>query len=166
MGPRFSKHLLCVQPSHGGMEHCRRKVPFKFFTFFSQVSSNSRKEFQSPTLRLHGGSIVLLLKRFEQRGSSSCTWNSLHYLLCEKRWCPISKLLNLQCVYYILGKLPEVASLIEWCGVSSQRFWYFLLLVEGEIVTQFFWSFKGDEKYYEIINVEAQNMILPNDATG
>lgn len=31
------------------------------------MSSNSRKEFQSPTLRLHGGSIVLLLKRFEQR---------------------------------------------------------------------------------------------------
>lgn len=65
---------------------------------------------------------MLLLKRFEQRGSSPCIWNSsLHYLLYEKHWSPIIKLLNLQCVYYILGKISEFASLISLlCGFISK----------------------------------------------
>lgn len=143
------------KPNCGGMEHWEERCLLNF-SFFFYMSSNSKKEFQSPTLRLSGGSTMLLLKRFEQRGSSSCTWNSsLHNLLSEKHWSPIIKLFNLQCVYYILGKISEVASFIRLCGFISKVLIFLSLGGERNSNSGFFWSFEGDEKSYEIISVVA-----------
>lgn len=157
--PYWDQDLLSTcfesKPNCGGMEHWEERCLLNF-SFFFHMSSNSKKEFQSPTLRLCGGSTMLLLKRFEQRGSSSCTWNSsLHNLLYEKHWSPIIKLSNCNVCTTFWGRFLKLPPSLGYV-VSSQRFWYFFLLVERETVTLvFFWSFEGDEKPYEIISVVA-----------